>query len=313
MRDYGKVSPGFWTGKTGKALKAKGPEAVIVALYLVTCQHANMLGLYYLSKAYIAVDTPLGFEGACKGLQGACEAGFCRYDEDSEVVWVVEMAEYQIADRLDAKDNRCKGIQREYDALPENPFLAPFYERYGEAFHMTAMRGEPPKKERASKAPRKPLRSQEQEQEQEQEQDQEHEQEQEGGGGRSRSAPRTKSSGALAFDAYSAAYQARYSVAPVSNVKVRSQFAKLVERIGADEAPQVAAWFVGHNNGYYVGRGHSVDCLLSDAEKLRTEWATGKRVTATQAAQADRTQTNFDAFAPLLAEAHQQEQLNGKH
>lgn len=185
MRDYGKVAPGFWTGKTGKALKAKGPEAVIVALYLVTCQHANMLGLYYLSKTYIAVDTPLGFEGACKGLQGACEAGFCRYDEDSEVVWVVEMAEYQIAEQLDPKDNRCKGIQREYDALPENPFLAPFYERYAKSFHMTSMRGEPPKKERASKAPRKPLRSQEQEQEQEQEQ----KQEQEGEAPRKRVAP----------------------------------------------------------------------------------------------------------------------------
>jgi hypothetical protein len=311
-RDYGKVAPGFWTGKTGKALKAKGPEAVIVALYLVTCQHANMLGLYYLSKTYIAVDTPLGFEGACKGLLGACEAGFCRYDEDSEVVWVVEMAEYQIADQLDAKDNRCKGVQREYDALPENPFLTPFYERYSSAFHMTGMRGQPVKKERALKAPRKPLRSQEQEQEQEQEQKQEHDQEQEGGGGRLRSAPRTKSAGAVAFDSYSAAYRARYGVDPVSNVKVRSQFAKLVDRIGADEAPQVAAWFVSHNNSYYVSRGHSVDGLLSDAEKLRTEWATGRQLTQTQATQADKTQTNLSAFAPLFAEAQAKEQINAE-
>jgi hypothetical protein len=315
VRDYGKVAPGFWTGKTGKALKAKGSEAVIVALYLVTCQHANMLGLYYLSKTYIAVDTPLGFEGACKGLQGACEAGFCRYDEDSEVVWVVEMAGYQIAEQLDLKDNRCKGVQREYDALPENPFLAPFYERYGKSFHMTSMRGEPPKKDRPSKAPRKPLRSQEQEQEQEheqeQQQDQEHENEQ-GGGGRSRSAPRSKSAGALAFDSYAVAYQARYKAPPVSNVKVRSQFAQLIDRIGAEEAPHVAAWFVSHNNSYYVGRGHSIDCLLKDAEKLRTEWATGRQLTQTQATQADKTQTNFSAFAPLFAEAQAKEQIHAE-
>ena len=315
MRDYGKVAPGFWTGKTGKALKAKGSEAVIVALYLVTCQHANMLGLYYLSKTYIAVDTPLGFEGACKGLLGAIEAGFCHYDEDSEVVWVVEMAAYQIGAQLDAKDNRCRGVQREYDSLPENPFLAPFYERYGQPFHMTAARGLPVKKERASKAPRKPLRSQEQEQEQEQEheqqQDQEQDQEQKGGGGRSRSAPRSKSAGALTFDAYAEAYQARYKVPPVSNAKVRGQFAMLVDRISADEAPHVAAWFVAHNNAYYVQRGHSIDCLLHDAEKLRTEWATGRQVTSTQALQADKTQTNFNAFAPLLAEAQAKEAQRG--
>jgi len=118
MREYAKVAPQFWTGKTGRALKAAGPEAVIVGLYLMTCQHANMLGLYYLSKAYIAVDTGLGIEGASKGLERACEAGFCDYDEESEVVWVREMATYQIADRLEPKDNRCKGIQREYERSP---------------------------------------------------------------------------------------------------------------------------------------------------------------------------------------------------
>lgn len=141
MRDYSKVAPQFWNGKTGKALKAKGSEAVIVALYLMTCQHANMLGLYYLSKAYIAVDTGLGFEGASKGLAWACEVGFCHYDEDSEVVWVVEMAAYQVGERLEPKDNQVKGIQRHYDSLPENPFLGLFYERYGQAFHMAAPRG----------------------------------------------------------------------------------------------------------------------------------------------------------------------------
>ena len=49
--------------------------------------------------------------------------------------------------------------------------------------------------------------------------------------------------------------------------------------------------------------------LVQDAEKLRTEWATGRQGTATQAVQADRTQTNFNAFAPLLAEA----QAKGAH
>lgn len=173
MREYAKVGPQFWFGETGKKLKKQGTEAVIVALYLVTCQHANMLGLYYVSPTYIAVDTGLGLEGASKGLAGACEAGFCRYDEGSEVVWVVEMAAYQIGDSLEARDNRCKGVQREYDSLPTNPFLWPFYERYGACFHMTAGRGKPAGKTTPSKAPRKPLRSQEQEQEQEKEQEQE--------------------------------------------------------------------------------------------------------------------------------------------
>lgn len=156
MRDYSKVGPQFWNGTTGKALKAQGPEALIVALYLMTCQHANMLGLYYLSKGYIAIDTGLGMEGACKGLQGAIEAGFCHYDEASEVVWVVEMAAYQVGERLDPKDNQCKGVQRAYDSLIDNPFLPKFFTRYGEAFCMSAARGQLKTKTSPSKAPPKP-------------------------------------------------------------------------------------------------------------------------------------------------------------
>lgn len=75
-----------------------------------------------------------------KGFRSACEVGFCRFDEDSMVVWVVEMARYQIAGQPEAKDNRCKGIQRAYDGLPENPYLEPFFEKYGAAFHMTSKR-----------------------------------------------------------------------------------------------------------------------------------------------------------------------------
>lgn len=167
MRDYAKVGPQFWSGRTGRALKKQGPEAVIVAMYLMTCQHANMLGLYYLDPSYIAADTGLPLEGALKGLRSACEAGFCRFDEDSMVVWVVEMARYQIAGQLEARDNRCKGIQREYDALPENPYLEPFFEKYGAAFHMTSKRSSDLPEVSPFQAPPKPLRSQEQEQEQE--------------------------------------------------------------------------------------------------------------------------------------------------
>ena len=163
MRDYAKISPQFWIGSTGKALRKAGAEAQIVAMYLMTSPHANMLGLYWLPELYIAAETGLTPEGASKGLRRAIEAGFCKYDEASEMVWVVEMAKYQIADRLEPADKRCKGIQKDLDTLPNNPFSKEFVELYASAFHL--------KKASPSEAPSKPLRSQEQEQEQEQEQD----------------------------------------------------------------------------------------------------------------------------------------------
>lgn len=141
MRDFAKISPKFWNGKVGKALKRAGPEAVVVALYLKTCQHSNMLGLYFLSKTYVAVDTGLGMDVVERALRSACDAGFCLYDEETEMVWVPDMAAEQIAESLEPADNRVKGIQKEYDNLPDNPFLAPFYARYAAAFHMKRGRG----------------------------------------------------------------------------------------------------------------------------------------------------------------------------
>jgi hypothetical protein len=168
MRDYSKVGPQFWIGKTGKKLRAAGVEAQLVGMYLMTSPHANMLGLYYVSVNSIGHETGLGNEGAMKGLARCIEADFCSYDEESEMVWVHEMATYQIADALVASDKRCLGIQNEYNALPDNPYLARFFEKYETAFNMTKQRGVSSEITAKKEAPSKPHRSQEQEQEQEQ-------------------------------------------------------------------------------------------------------------------------------------------------
>jgi len=84
---------------------------------------------------------------------------------------------------------------------------------------------------------------------------------------------------------------------------VNGQLANIVDRIGAEDAPAVAAWFVQHRKRWYVEKGHSVECLQKDCEQLRTEWATGRRSTSTAAIQADRTQTTADVFGELYAEA----------
>ena len=171
MRDYAKVAPQFWIGATGKRIRKLGADAQVVAMYLLTSPHANMIGLYHLPVAYIFADTGTPFEGASKALDSLCEAGFWGYDKDAEVVWVYEMARFQIADTLQAKDRQCTGVQNAYDSVPENRFLPGFYDKYQQAFHLTF------KREFASpsEAPPKPLRSQEQEQEKEQEQEQEQE------------------------------------------------------------------------------------------------------------------------------------------
>lgn len=299
MRDYSKVSPQFWIGSTGKKIRAAGIECQLVSLYLMTCAHANMLGMYYLPKIYISHECGLTIEGATKGLARACESGFCAYDEASEVVWVYEMASYQIEVQLKVGDKRILGVQNEYNSIPECKHLRAFYEKYQSSFHMLKMR--------EIQAPSKPLASQEQEQEQEQEHEQEQKQEQEQVALRKKRIASKLEDSELqnicrqTWKSYCDAYFSRYGTEPVRNQKVNSQIKNFVKRLSYEDAPFVAAHYLENNTSYYVQRGHSVDCLLSDAEKLRTEWATGESMTATRAKQIDQTQANFSAVNEAMA------------
>jgi hypothetical protein len=144
MRDFAKLAPQFWIGETGRKLRGH-PEAQIVAAYLISAPSATMIGLYYLPIMLIAHETGLPFEGASKGLRRASEAGFCDYDESAEVVWVYEMARFQIGDELQPKDNRCVSIQKAYDETPKNKFLPAFYEKYAAAYHLKSPRLNEPK------------------------------------------------------------------------------------------------------------------------------------------------------------------------
>ena len=111
----------------------------------------------------------------------------------------------------------------------------------------------------------------------------------------------------FAWNAYAAAYRLRYGTDPVRNSKANALLCKLVERLGADEAPPVAAFYVGHQGAWYVKNGHALDYLLRDAEKLRTEWATGAMVTDSQARQVDRTQGQANIWSEIIAEERDKE------
>lgn len=107
--------------------------------------------------------------------------------------------------------------------------------------------------------------------------------------------------------AYREAYQGRYRTAPVRNAKVNGQLVRLVQRLGRVEAPQVAAFYLGHNGTLYVRAKHCVDLLLRDAEGLRTEWATGRMVTETEARETDRRQGTGDRYRRLIETAEHEE------
>lgn len=112
------------------------------------------------------------------------------------------------------------------------------------------------------------------------------------------------------WKSYKQAYASRYGVDPIRDAPTNAKIKAIVAGLG-DEAPAVAEFFVSHNGSRYVAGMHQIGMLSMDYAKLRTEWATNSRMTSTKAMQADKTQTNYDAFAPLIAEAEARERLNG--
>lgn len=105
----------------------------------------------------------------------------------------------------------------------------------------------------------------------------------------------------VVWNAYAEAYGLRYAVDPIRNAKVNGQLAQFIQRVPQEEAPAIAAFFVSHNNSWYIQKGHPIGSLLADAEKLRTEWVNGRQITSAKARQDDSAQSNVDAVHGAIA------------
>lgn len=97
------------------------------------------------------------------------------------------------------------------------------------------------------------------------------------------------------WQAYADSYFNRYGAEPVRNAKVNSLIAQLVTRLGAEEAPNVAFYYVTINDAFYVRTMHDLGSLISKCEAIRTQWATGRQMTGTAARQIENTQSNLSA------------------
>jgi hypothetical protein len=320
MRDYGRVYSSFWQSAETRTYTEDGRT---LALYLLTSPHANLIGCFRLPDAYAADDLQWTSERVREGLTELTAKGFVSRDEGTKWVFIRKYLHWNGFENA----NVATAAQKAFDQVPAIPLkallavaLLEFGNHLKEVFgnHLRtlaepfvnpepepepdpepdpepepilnqnpalALFGAPPAEATPDKV--KPAKT-----------------------------PKADKQAAPTADtwaSYSDAYAKRYAVDPVRNATVNGQLAQVVSRIGAVEAPDVAAWYVQSRNSFYVQSGHSVGMLLRDCEKLRTEWATGRQVTQTQAIQGDRTQTNANAFAGLLAEAKQKEVNHAQH
>ena len=132
-RKFAKVYPNVWKSKKMREVSAK---AKLLAMYFLTSPSYCMVGIYEQPQELIRKHTGLSQEALDQALHELFEVDFVRYDYETEVVWVVDMALSQVADgRLSERQQ--KGVINELARLSiecQFPFLSELITYYKEKY-----------------------------------------------------------------------------------------------------------------------------------------------------------------------------------
>lgn len=113
-------------------------------------------------------------------------------------------------------------------------------------------------------------------------------------------AVKTESPSAETWRCYQRAYARRWGVEPLPNARNWTLLGQFIGRVGKDNAPRVAEFFVTHNDRLYVNAKHPLTLLLRDSDKIYAEWRTGRQSSATESNQNDRRSNNLNAMQEFL-------------
>jgi hypothetical protein len=113
VRDYGKVHSSFWSSQS---VRDMDDDARMLALYLLTCPHANMAGAFRLPLAYAAEDTGWVSERLSNGFKTLSELGWIHRDERTGWTFITNWPKWNRPDN----PNQRKAIQKLVDQIPDS-------------------------------------------------------------------------------------------------------------------------------------------------------------------------------------------------
>ncbi|TDS73419.1 hypothetical protein [Comamonas sp. JUb58] len=159
MRDYGKVHTSFWTSAGMRALSEDGRA---MALYLLTCPHGTIAGVFRLPDGYICEDMQWTAERVTHVFAELFQNGFANRCATTKWVWINKHFEWNQPEN----PNQRKAALKIANQVPDEcSWRLDFMRLCGEFLGL-------PKASEANPSPtvQEPFLNQEQEQEQEQEQ-----------------------------------------------------------------------------------------------------------------------------------------------
>jgi len=91
MARYYPISPLFWSDQK---VQSWSEHTMLLALYLLTCEHRNLEGIYRLPYAYIQADLEWSDAEVRDRMAELMDDGFIFYDEAARVVFLPKALKY---------------------------------------------------------------------------------------------------------------------------------------------------------------------------------------------------------------------------
>jgi uncharacterized phage protein (TIGR02220 family) len=118
MREYGSVHTCFWISHDIQALS---DQAKLLALYLLTGPHTNMLGCFRVPVGYVAEDLQWGSETVLKRLGELFEKGFITHDKASGWLLIHNFLKWNPIEN----PNQGKSIKKLFEQIPQTSLVFP--------------------------------------------------------------------------------------------------------------------------------------------------------------------------------------------
>lgn len=100
----------------------------------------------------------------------------------------------------------------------------------------------------------------------------------------------------LVWRAYSEAYERRYGQPAKPNAKNMALAKQMVARLGKDDAIKAVAFYLTHNDQWYVKTGHALEYCVKHAEKIFLESSVGQQITSEMARRAENRTGNIQTL-----------------
>lgn len=108
MRDYGRVYGTFWSSQTTGNM---GDDGKLLALYLMTCSHSTIAGVFRLPDGYVAEDLGWPSERVRRGFEELFDKGFANRCETTKWVWVNKHLEWNKPENPNQRKSAAKIAQ----------------------------------------------------------------------------------------------------------------------------------------------------------------------------------------------------------